>query len=349
MHGVGASNIVPVLEQAGFRDIELFEPHREPDGDFPNVPGHIANPENPDTYDALIGWGQEGGFDLILSTDPDADRLGCAAPLTAGGPWRMFTGNQLAALLTDYLLETRKAAGKLSKQDYVVKTMVTSEMVRRIAESHGVATHGDLHVGFKYIGGAIDEHGPEHFVIGVEESHGFLVGDYCRDKDAAVAALLVAELAARAKQAGQTLHQRLDSLFWQHGCHVETTYSKTMPGSEGMTRMRQLMHGLRQSPPQKLGGLRVVRVRDYLSGQQMAPGGEAQPLPGPPGDMVILDLEAEGNFVAVRPSGTEPKAKFYLFAYQPPELLADLDDTKKELAARLRTIGQELFALTDAR
>jgi phosphoglucomutase/phosphomannomutase len=119
-----------------------------------------------------------------------------------------------------------------------------------------------------------------------------------------------------------------------------------MPGSEGMTRMRQLMQNLRQSPPKTLGGLRVVRVRDYLSGQEMTPGGQSKPFAGPPGDMVILDLEEEGNFVAVRPSGTEPKAKFYLFAYRPAELLANLDDTKKELAARLRTIGQELFGLT---
>jgi phosphoglucomutase/phosphomannomutase len=176
MHGVGASSVCPVLAQAGFRDVELFEPHREPSGDFPNVPNHIANPEDPDTYDPLITWGQNGGFDLILTTDPDADRLGCAAPIVPGGPWRMFTGNQIAALLTDYLLEARKGAGKLSKQDYVVKTLVTSEMVRRIADSYGVATHGDLQVGFKFIGGAIDERGVEHFVLGVEESHGFLVG-----------------------------------------------------------------------------------------------------------------------------------------------------------------------------
>jgi phosphoglucomutase/phosphomannomutase len=214
MHGVGSSSVYPALKAVGFEDVEIFAPHAEPDGDFPNVPDHVSNPENPATFDSIIVRAKETGADVILSSDPDADRLGCAAPVTAGGEWKTFTGNQIGALLTEYLLEGRKYADNLSSKDYVVKTLVTSEMIRRIADSYGVKTYGDLLVGFKWIGGVMDDVGPEHFLLGAEESHGFLVGSYVRDKDAAVAGMLLAELAARAKAGGQTLHQKLDALFW---------------------------------------------------------------------------------------------------------------------------------------
>ncbi len=349
MHGVGASSICPVLARAGFAGVEVFAPHAEANGDFPNVPGHVANPEDPRTFESIIARAQDVGADLALSTDPDADRLGCAAPASKGGPWRTFTGNQIAALLTEYVLAGRRKAGRLSAQDYIVKTLVTTEMVRRIADSYGVRTIGDLQVGFKYIGGAIDEAGPERFVLGVEESHGYLAGTYARDKDAAVAALLTAEMAAQAQAAGRTLHEQLDALYWQHGCHVEMLFSKSLPGSEGMGRMRKLMHSLRSDPPRQLGGLGVVRVRDYKSGMALEPGSAPQPFTGPPGDMVMIDLEAEGNYVAVRPSGTEPKIKFYMFAYEAAEQLANLETTKTELSNRLKQIGQELFALAEAK
>lgn len=342
MHGVGASSVMPVLEASGFHDVELFGPHAQPDGDFPNVPDHVANPENPATFDTMIVRAQQIGADVVISTDPDADRLGCAAPLAPGGRWQTFTGNQIGALLTDHLLQGRKYSGNLSPQCYVVKTLVTSELVRRIADSYRAKTFGDLQVGFKWIGGLIDQQGPKHFVIGVEESHGFLAGTYVRDKDAAVAALLLAELAARVKAAGQTLHQKLDALFWQHGCHAERTVSKTMPGSEGMARMQKLMARFRTSPPTTLAGSKVRQTRDYLNLKTITSHGSS-PLDGPQGDMVIFDLAAEGNYVAVRPSGTEPKVKFYLFAYEPPELLADLEETKAQLAGRLDKIQRELF------
>jgi phosphoglucomutase/phosphomannomutase len=160
--------------------------------------------------------------------------------------------------------------------------------------------------------------------------------------------MLMAEISARAKAARQTLHEKLDALYWQHGCHVEATYSKNMPGHDGAGRTRKLMQKLRTSPPAELGGLNVVRVRDYLKGEMFGSGGDRQPFTGPKGDMVVLELEGEGNSVAVRPSGTEPKVKFYLFAYRPPELLADLDEAKTELSARLKRIGQQLFALADS-
>jgi phosphomannomutase len=348
MHGVGAQSILPVLAAAGFKKVELFAPHAEPNGDFPNVLGHVSNPENPATFDAMIERAQAIGADLVLSTDPDADRLGCAAPVTAGGAWRTFTGNQIGALLAEYLLAGRKTADSLAGDHYLVKTVVTTELIRRIGDSYGVTTHGDLMVGFKWIGGLMDELGPEKFLLGTEESHGYLVGQYARDKDATVAALLLAELAAQAKARGQTLHEKLDALFWQHGCHAERTVSKTMPGSEGMARMQGLMSRLRSGPPRSLAGLAVRQVRDYEEQAAISADGSRQALSGPRGDLVILDLAADGNYAAVRPSGTEPKVKFYLFAYEPPEQLANLEDAKAGLAERLDRMGHDLAAYADA-
>ncbi len=348
MHGVGATSVCPVLAADGFADVEVFAPHATPDGDFPNVPDHVANPENPATFDAPIAHARQTGAELILSTDPDADRLGCAAPLTWGGSWRTFTGNQIGALLTDYVLATRRASGRAVAGQYLIKTLVTTEMIRRIGQSYNTETWGDLQVGFKWIGGLIDEQGPERFVLGLEESHGYLTGDYVRDKDAAVAAMLLAEAAAVAKAAGKTLHQQLDALFWQHGCHVEQTRSKTMPGSQGMVRMQQLLAHLRAAPPTALAGLRVRQVRDYQRAICFTPQGETSPLAGPAGDMLVFDLELAGNYVAVRPSGTEPKVKFYLFAYQAAELLGDLEESKAELTARTVAMYEDLAAVADA-
>ncbi len=350
LHGVGATAVIPVLSADGFEDVEIFGPHAEPDGDFPNVPGHVANPENPAVFDAIIEEAQETGADVILATDPDCDRIGCAAPVTRqkNAPWRTLTGNQIGALLAEYVLDSRKRAGRLSPDHYLVKTLVTTEMIRRIGDAYGVATYGDYMVGFKYIGGAIDQFGPDKFVLGLEESHGYLVGDYSRDKDGAVAAMLVAELAAKLESQGQTLHAKLDSLFWQYGAHAEHTMSITAPGAEGMQRIRSLMTRFRQHPPREVGGMKVVQIRDYLELTRTSAGGDPAPLTGPQGDMVMLDLEAAGTYIAVRPSGTEPKVKFYMFTYEPPEMLADLDETKQALGQRLQSIQQDLSALAEA-
>jgi phosphomannomutase len=350
LHGAGASAVLPALAADGFTDVELFGPHAEPNGDFPNVPGHVSNPENMAVFDAIIEWGKAVSADLILASDPDCDRIGLAAPLTtkAGSAWAPMTGNQIGALLTEYLLERRQAARSLTPAHYVVKTLVTTELVRRIADAYGVRTVGDLQVGFKYIGGAIDEFGPDKFVCGIEESHGYLVGDYARDKDAGVAAMLIAELAAQTKASGKSLHEKLDSLFWQYGCHVEKQISVTMPGSEGMARMATLMRRFREDPPRSLGGLKVTSVRDYLSLQELTAAGKRQPFNGPTGDMVMLHLAVEGTYVAVRPSGTEPKVKYYLFTFEPAEMLANLDLTKSELADRLAAIAHDLTEFSQA-
>jgi phosphoglucomutase/phosphomannomutase len=332
LHGVGASAVCPLLEAVGFGDVEVYGPHEEPSGDFPNVPGHVSNPENAAVFDAIIDRGREIGADLILATDPDCDRMGCAAPLTAdaSGAWATLNGNQIGALLADYVLERNGRTGELSPQHYLIKTLVTTELVRRIGDAYGVKTYGDLPVGFKWIGSVMDERGPDEFVFGAEESHGYLVGQYARDKDGAVACMLMAELAARLKAEGETVHQRLDALYRRHGYHAEK------------------LERFRRDPPKLLAGLPVVGVRDYLQGVRTAPGGAPQRLDGPRADMVFLDLAETGNFVAVRPSGTEPKIKFYMFAYAPPVRLDDLQATRDQVALRLETLERDLRALADA-
>jgi len=350
LHGVGATAVMPVLAADGFADVELFGPHSKPDGDFPNVPGHVANPENPAVFDAIIVRAREIGADLALANDQDCDRIGCAAPLkfSAAAPWHTLNGNQLCALLADFVLDNRRAAGHLTSQNFIVQTLVTTQLVRRIGDSYGVRTVGDLLVGFKWIAKAIDDFGADFFVYGTEESHGFMAGTYARDKDGAVASLLLCELAAKLKSAGLTLHEKLDALFWQHGAHAERTVSVQMPGSEGMVRMQEVMATFRIAPPMEIAGDRVVQIRDYerqsvvTFDANSAAVSQPQPLAGPKGDLVFLDLATEGNYVACRPSGTEPKIKFYMFAYKAPEQLSNLELAKAELDERLSRMEADL-------
>lgn len=349
LHGVGATAVLPVLAADGFADAELFGPHSKPDGDFPNVPGHVANPENPPVFDSIIVRAREAGADIAVATDPDCDRIGCAAPakFSSGSPWSTFTGNQICALLADFVLETRRDAGRLTSQNFIVQTLVTTHLVRRIGDSYGVRTVGDLLVGFKWIAKAVDDFGPDFFVYGTEESHGYMVGTYVRDKDGAAASLLLCELAAKLKEAGQTLHEKLDSLFWQHGAHAERTVSVQMPGSEGMARMQEVMAAFRAGPPSEVGGDRVVQIRDYerqcvIRFDDAGKASDPQRLVGPKGDLVFLDLATGGNYVACRPSGTEPKIKFYMFTYTPPEQLSNLEVAKAELEERLSRMEADL-------
>jgi phosphoglucomutase/phosphomannomutase len=345
LHGVGEASVVPVLQADGFKDVMVYEPHRTPSGDFPNVPGHVSNPENIRVFDAPIEFAKQAGCDVVLATDPDCDRLGCVAPKTKNiqGDWEFFSGNQIGVLLADYILERRKKAGTLSPSHYVVKTLVTTEMIRRVADGYGVRTYGNLQVGFKYIAGVVDAR-PDKFVFGTEESHGYVVGQYARDKDGAVAAMLMSEVVAAVKAQGKSLYEKLDSLFWQYGYHGEFLVNVQMEGSEGMANMQKLMAKFRSAPPASLGGVPLAQVRDYKQLTVTPRGGQPQPLDGPPGDMVILDLAEEGNYVAVRPSGTEPKVKFYMFTYVPAEQLHDLHQTKVEMAARIKAFETDIRA-----
>lgn len=346
LHGVGAFAVMPVLAAAGFSDAEVFELHSEPSGDFPNVPGHVSNPENTAVFDKIIERAKEISADVILATDPDCDRLGCASPLTSspGSDWATINGNQIGALLTDFVCKKMKELGKLTDKSYVIKTLVTTELTRRVAESYGVRCEGNLHVGFKWIAGVMDEVGPDDFVFGTEESHGYLIGQYARDKDGAVACLLMSQLVAELKVEGKTLHERLSELLAQHGCHQENLVNVQMEGSEGMAMMAKLMEAFRTAPPKQLGGIDVAGVRDYQALTTTAADGTIIPLDAPAANMVMLDLAEDGNYFAVRPSGTEPKVKFYMFTYCAPELSQDLDAATTTLNKRIDALEKDIRA-----
>ncbi len=344
LHGVGVFAVMPVLEQAGFSDCEVYAPHAEPSGDFPNVPGHVSNPENRIVFDAIIERAQAIAADVILATDPDCDRLGVAAPLTADprGPWATINGNQIGVLLADFACSRLQQLGKLSDKSYVIKTLVTTDLIRRVSESYGVRCEGNLHVGFKWIAGVMDAVGPDDFVFGTEESHGYLIGQYARDKDGAVACLLMAMLVAQLKAENKSLHQRLAELQQQHGCHEEALVNVQMEGSEGMEQMSRLMAAFRSDPPRVLGGIEVECVRDYKALTTRFGDGSTTKLAALAADMVMLDLKLDGNYFAVRPSGTEPKVKFYMFTSLPPAKSVDLMAAKKELAARLMALEADI-------
>ena len=344
LHGVGAAAVMPLLDRAGFSDVELYGPNAEPSGDFPNVPGHVSNPERAVVFEAPIEHARSIGADLVLATDPDCDRIGCAAPVRVGGDdWRTFTGNEIGALLADYVLSARRDAGTIKPDDYIIKTLVTTELIRSIASEYGVRCEGDLLVGFKHIAEVIDREGPDGFLYGCEESHGYLVGTYARDKDGGVASLLMAELVATLKARGETLSSHLDALMRRHGLHRETLINLVMPGSEGMTMMTALMQKFRDQPPETLAGLTVDRIDDYAVNRSThTADGRTEPLAGPTGNLIILRLSEPGNYFAIRPSGTEPKIKLYVFTKQTPEQSSDLDAASGVLDERMQRLESDV-------
>jgi phosphoglucomutase/phosphomannomutase len=351
LHGVGGFVVPSLLRAAGFTEVHEYGPHSTPDGDFPNVPGHVSNPENSAVFDSIVVYARSIGADIALATDPDCDRMGCSCPLTLdpASPWATVNGNQLGVLLTDYVISKRKQAGDLPKDAYVIKTLVTSEMIRRVAESKGVRCEGNIHVGFKWIAGLMDACGPEGFLFGTEESHGYLIGTYARDKDGAAACLLMAQLAADLKAAGKTLHQRLDELMIEHGVFIEDLINVQMEGSQGMSEMKKLMEKLRTTPPASIGGLPVLAVRDYGSLVRRTSQGASEAIEAPKSNMLMLELgNIEGvpssNAIAVRPSGTEPKIKFYLFGHEAlsESSQAGLEQAKQTVLDRLVAMKKDV-------
>ena len=346
LHGVGEFNVKSLLTEVGFNDLEIYERHREPSGDFPNVPGHVSNPENTAVFTEIIERAKATGAELIMASDPDCDRMGAAAPVTmeTSGDWNTFNGNQLGVLLCDFVCAKRKEAGNLDSSNYVVTTLVTTQMMRRVASHYGIQCKDNNLVGFKWICSVMDDEGPDQFVYGTEESHGYLVGQYCRDKDGAVACMIMSELAADVKAKGISLFDHMDELYKTHGYHAEELITIRMEGSDGMTRMQNLMSKFRSDMPKSLAGMNVAAMRDYSTGKRILADGNSEPFEGPTGNLVILETDVEGNYVAARPSGTEPKVKFYLFTYVPANEVVELDKCKTEMAARIDGYRKDLEA-----
>ena len=319
--------------------MEVFGPHASPDPILPTSPP-CGNPENAVVFDAIIARGNEIGADLILATDPDWDRLGCAARLTpaADAPWGTMTGNQIGSLLTDSLLAARKSAGTLHPKLYVVKTLVTTELMRRIADDYGVQTAGNLLVGFKYMGARwtfagrriLSSAPRNHTVSWPATTFAIRTRRWPRSCSPNWPAV---------EGPRQALHQQFNDLFVRYGCHTEGQINVQMPGRTGHGRDEGADGQIPFHPPSRSGGLKLARVRDYLNDTLTVGRREPVPLCGPKGDLVILDLEPEGNYVAVRPSGTERKVKFYMFAYDPPAALAELPSIKAAQALRIKALG----------
>lgn len=347
LHGVGETNVYAVIREAGFQNVSIFEPQRVPDGNFPNVPDHFPNPENLAVFDPVVDWikSTNNAAELILASDPDADRLGVMVR-NSGGGFTPLSGNQVGALITDFLFRKRKASGRFSQQDYVVETLVTTPLTKAVAEHHGARCFFELLVGFKYIAQTMEEQGTDHFVFGTEESIGFLAGSYCRDKDASVAALYILELAAELKREGKSLLNQLDLLYETCGYHCEGQKSIYCEGPTGKAKIDGLMQTLRDTPPAQFGSVRFAEALDYKTGRRVSiPSGTALPeIIHPRGDLLIYKSDPALPVrvqIAGRPSGTEPKIKFYLFC-QSDIVNGDLDTARVAGDTAMRDVQQAL-------
>ncbi len=321
LHGVGMTSVAVAIAALGFRDVHYVAEQTEPDSAFSTLEEGIANPEKPEAFAMGIRKAAETGADLVLASDPDADRIGCALPLPERGwsaPPSLLTlnGHQIGVLLCHYILSRRRAAGTLPPNGLFCKTVVTSDLATVIARSHGLETVNDLPVGFKYIGAEIARMPPGMtFVFGTEESHGYLADARIRDKEAATG-ILLAEYAAVVKKDNRTLRDELDDIYRKHGYFRDIQRSVALPGADGMRRIGDIMAGLRASPPRQLAGQSVYCMIDRQRGQALdVRTGTATSVVGDRVNILIFTFSEIGHTrVIVRPSGTEPTIKCYVSA-----------------------------------
>ena len=311
LHGTGNKPVRRVLSEVGFKNVYVVPEQEKPDKNFSTV--GYPNPEDPKAFTLAIELAKEKNAEIIVGTDPDADRIGVVIRDEKGN-YDILTGNMTGALLTEYVLNGRKEKGLLPENAAVIKTIVTTEMVRAIAESYN-AELIEVLTGFKFIGEKIKQFEEDHshtFVFGFEESYGCLSGTYARDKDAVGAAMLVCEMAAYYKNRGMTLHDALEELYKKYGFYKEGVKSVTLKGIDGAEKIGKIMAYLRENTPEGFGGNKVLTVKDYKSGvfTDVATGNKSES-PLPASDVLYYNLE-DRAWLCVRPSGTEPKIKFYM-------------------------------------
>ena len=314
LHGAGYKLVPEILKLSGLPELLIVREQGSPDGDFPTV--KHPNPEYAEAFVLGKELAEKHGASLVIATDPDCDRVGVSAK-GADGEYKTITGNQMGAILLDYIIEARREAGKLPANACAVKTIVTTNLIDKICAANGVGLVSVL-TGFKFIGEKIkefEESGSRTYIFGFEESYGYLAGTYARDKDAVVASMLIAEMAAyyRARR-GIGLSEALEGLYKKYGYYAESTANIYMEGPDGAERIASLTRALRAAPPAAFGGAAVTRARDYLAGRVTRPGSaEVEPTGLPKSDVLYYEL-ADGCDVIVRPSGTEPKIKIYVLA-----------------------------------
>ena len=322
IHGSGITLVPGLLREFGFTNVNVVQAQATPDGNFPTV--QSPNPEEKSAMQLALDQAQATNADIVLATDPDADRVGVGVR-NENGEWVLLNGNQTAALLTFYLLSARHRTGQNTSKDFIVYTIVTSEILGDIARHHQVKSYQTL-TGFKYIAGLIRElEGEEFYIGGGEESYGFLIGDFVRDKDAVSACALVAEMAAVAKDQGRTLYQEMVQMYAEYGLYVEDLISLTKKGQRGAEEIQEMMADLRANPPATIAGLKVVEIRDYKTGRIHDLRTDLATDTGLESSNVLQFLTEDGSKISARPSGTEPKIKFYFSVKQPLHSVVDFD------------------------
>ncbi|MBQ7505591.1 MAG: phospho-sugar mutase [Ruminococcus sp.] len=314
LNGCGNKLVRRILKEIGVEKVSIVKEQELPDGNFTTCP--YPNPEIKEALQKGLELCEKEQPDLLLATDPDADRVGIAVK-DYDGSYRLITGNEDGVMLTEYILSNRKANGTLPENPIMVKTIVTTKLIEKLCEKYGVELKNVL-TGFKYIGEVIlnlEKQGKEDdYVFGFEESYGYLAGSYVRDKDAVVASMLICEMAATFKKQGKTLAQVIDGLYEEFGYYKNTTLAFEFDGAEGMQKMADIMVSLRENAPSEIAGYKVVKTADYkLSVEKDIASGEQTTINLPKSNVLQYNLEND-NMVIVRPSGTEPKIKLYLTA-----------------------------------
>ncbi len=311
-HGTGSRPVQAILKRIGFDKLLVVKEQDTEDGNFPTVKS--PNPEDKEGFAIAIDMAKENDVDLIIGTDPDCDRVGIVVR-DAEGLYRTLTGNQTGALLCEYLLEAMKEKGTLPKDGVIIKTIVTTELAAAIAKAYDVEIMNVL-TGFKYIGEKMTEFAEKKnhtYIIGFDESYGYLVGMHARDKDGVVASMLIAEMAAYYKNKGFSLYEALQNIYKKYGFYFEKTVSVTMPGKDGMEKMASLMANLRLCPLTEINGMKVASRWDYETQDIVNTDGTSATIDGlPKANVVRFNLDDNKTYCIVRPSGTEPKIKFYI-------------------------------------
>ncbi len=313
LHGSGNKPVRAILSKIGAANVTVVPEQELPNGNFPTAP--YPNPEIRQAFECALKLAEDIKPDILLATDPDADRVGIAVP--NGGEYRLFTGNEVGALLLEYVLKCRKANGTLPQNPVAVKTIVTSDVCLKIAEDYGCELR-DVLTGFKFIGeqiGLLESSGEENrFVFGFEESYGYLAGSYVRDKDAVIASMLICEMAAYYKSQGLTLVDVLESIYNKYGYYYCSQKSFTCEGQVGMQKIAGIMEELRNNPPKDISGVNVTCFKDYKTSVSINPEtGEESEIKLPKSNVLAFHF-ADGGSLIVRPSGTEPKIKLYISA-----------------------------------
>ena len=336
-HGSGNKPVRKILKRMGFDNVVVVKEQELPDGRFPTVKS--PNPENKEGFTIAIEYAKKCGADLIIGTDPDADRVGIIVK-NKNGEYNTYTGNQVGAMLTEYILSSLKSRGELADDAYVVKTIVTTNLTKAICDNYGVEMKEVL-TGFKFIGEKIkesEETGKGTYIFGFEESYGYLKGTYARDKDAVVATMLIAEMTLWCKENGSSLAEFMDGIYAKYGRYIEYVESVVMEGIDGSEKIAAIMDKLRTDTPTSIGGKKVMAVRDYeTSVRTEIKSGTTEEILLPKSNVIYLELEDGNNFI-VRPSGTEPKIKLYCLlrgkdSAAAEDLLAKVKDNIKKIVA----------------